>query len=280
MGAAIARKLTEAGHEVTLWNRTPQVADDLAAEIGATSAPSPADAVRGADVVISILSSGAVTESVLLDPDVLAALSGDVVVCDMATSGVETARRLADALSALGVGFVDAPVSGSVPTVAAGQLLVMASGSDRAVGTVEPVLAAFSKRVANLGEPGAGQAMKLSVNLVVHTLNSAVSEALALASSAGISPSDAYDIFQDSVVAAPFVTYKRAAFLDAATPVAMSLDLTRKDLRLITEFSAGQGVSATVAEAVRHEVGAACEAGFGSSDMAALARFLGVPAAE
>jgi len=280
MGAAMARKLAEAGHCVSLWNRTSQVADDLAAEIGATSAASPADAVRGADVVISILSSGAVTETVLLDPTVMDALAADTVVCDMATSGVATAHRLNREFAARGIDFVDAPVSGSTPTIAAGQLLVMASGSEKAVGKAEPVLAAFSKRVSNLGEPGAGQAMKLSVNLVVHTLNSAVSEGLALASSAGIAPSDAYDIFLDSVVAAPFVNYKRAAFLDPGTPVAMSLELTHKDLRLITAFAAEQGVDTIVADAVRTEVGASCEAGFGESDMAALARFLGAPTAE
>ncbi len=276
MGAAMARKLVESGHQVTLWNRTASAAEAVAAETGARVAASPAAAVAEGQLVISILSSGDVTEGVLLDPEVLSAIRPGAVVCDMATSGVATARALDSALSERGVPFVDAPVSGSVPTIAAGQLLVMASGSREGVASAEPVLAAFAKKVAYLGEAGAGQAMKLSVNLVVHTLNSAVSEALALAASAGVEPSAAYEVFLDSVVAAPFVAYKRPAFLDPDTPVAMSLELTNKDLRLITEFARDQGVSATVADAVRAEVAGACAAGYGDQDMAALARFLGV----
>ena len=84
--------------------------------------------------------------------------------------------------------------------------------------------------------------MKLAVNLVVHDLNAAVSEALIIAKRAGIAAEDAYDVFQDSVIAAPFVVYKRAAFLDPETPVAMSLDLVHKDLRLITGLADELGV--------------------------------------
>lgn len=275
MGAAMARKLVEAGHAVTVWNRTPAAAQALAADTGATQAGSAAEAVAGADVVIAILSAGDATLAVLLDEAVLAALPSDAVVCDMGTSGVDAARRIAGVMGEHGIRFVDAPVSGSVPTIAAGQLLVMASGDESGVRAAEPVLLAFAKRVAYLGGAGAGQAMKLSVNLVVHTLNSALSEALALAASGGVSPEDAYDIFQDSVIAAPFVAYKRTAFLDADAPVAMSLDLTAKDLGLITGLARDAGVSTLVANAVRAEVQGACAAGWGSADMAALSRFLG-----
>lgn len=274
MGAAMARKLMGAGHEVTVWNRTDETARALAAEIGVRAAQFPWSAVADADVVISMLSTGEVTEAVLLDEQVRAALRPGTVVVDMATSGVATARTLDAELGNLGVLFVDAPVSGSVPTIEAGQLLVMASGSNEGVTLAEPILEAFAKRVAYLGEAGAGQAMKLAVNLVVHTLNSGVAEALALTSSVGVDPSDAYDIFLDSVVAAPFLQYKRSAFLDPETPVAMSLALTAKDLRLITAFVSAQGIPGPVGAAVRDEVEAACEGGFAEEDMAALARFL------
>jgi len=275
MGTAMAGKLAEAGHAVTLWNRTGAAAAAVAADVGGTASASPAEAVAGADLVISMLAAGEVTQTVLLDVDLLAALRPGTVVCDMATSGVDTARTLAEVLAARGARFVDAPVSGSVPTIAAGQLLVMASGDEEGIRAAEPILMAFAKRVVHLGPAGAGQAMKLAVNLVVHTLNAAVSEALTLAASAGVDPAVAYDIFLDSVVAAPFVAYKRQAFLDSDTPVAMSLALTDKDLRLITDFAEAQGVPALVVEAVREQVAAACAAGRGEEDMAALARYLG-----
>jgi 3-hydroxyisobutyrate dehydrogenase len=274
MGAAMARKLVEAGHRVTVWNRTRAAADAVAGEYRVEVAASPADAVAGASLVISILASGPVTSAVLLDPAVLAALRPGTVVCDMATSGVDVAHELDSALTAAGARFVDAPVSGSVPTIIAGQLLVMASGDPSGIDDAEPILGAFAKKVARLGGAGAGQAMKLAVNLVVFTLNSAVSEALALATSAGVAPADVYDIFEDSVIAAPLVKYKRPAFLDADAPVAMSLALTRKDLGLITAFAAVQGVPTSVAAAVRDEVVQACDAGYAEQDMAALVRFL------
>jgi 3-hydroxyisobutyrate dehydrogenase len=274
MGAAMARKLVEAGHHVTVWNRSPAAAEALAVDCAVTVSATPHDAVTDAVLVISMLADGPATTAVLLDPAVVGALRRGVVVCDMATSGVAAARELDEALTSIGARFVDAPVSGSVPTIAAGQLLVMASGSRGAVSDAEPILSAFAKKVAYLGDAGAGQAMKLAVNLVVHTLNAAVSEALTLASSAGVAPEAAYDVFQDSVIAAPFVNYKRPAFLDPSTPVAMSLALTRKDMGLITDFTAELGLSAGVAAAVLEEVAAACDAGFADQDMAALARFL------
>lgn len=274
MGAAMVRRLVAAGHDVTVWNRTASTADELAASTGVIAADSAAAAVRDADVVISMLASGTITSAVLLEDAVLSALEPGTIVCDMATSGVAAARELDAVLTERGQRFVDAPVSGSVPTIEAGQLLVMASGSASGVADIEPILAAFAKRVVYVGAAGAGQAMKLAVNLVVHTLNSALSEALTLATSAGVAPEAAYDIFEDSVIAAPFVHYKRPAFLDPATPVAMSLSLTEKDLQLITSFAAAQRVPSSVADAVRDQVSAAVQAGLGDQDMAALARFL------
>lgn len=274
MGAAMARKLVEADHRVVLWNRTPEPAEVVAADTAATVARSAVDAVADAEIVISMLSSGAVTESILLADDVLAELTPGTLVCDMATSGVATAKTLQAGLAAAGARFIDAPVSGSVASVESNQLLVMASGDPAAVDEAEGILKAFAKRVVYLGPAGNGQSMKLAVNLVVHALNAALSEALTLAVQSGISAEAAYDVFSDSSIAAPFVLYKRAAFLEAGAPVAMSLGLTSKDLGLITDFAREQGVAAVVADAVRDEVAAACAAGFADDDMAALARFL------
>jgi 3-hydroxyisobutyrate dehydrogenase len=229
--------------------------------------------VRGCQVVLSILADGSATCDVLLDTQVLSALAEGVVVCDLGTSGPAAARTLAARLSQAGVSFVDAPVSGSVPAVVAGTLLVMAAGDPAAVRAAEPVLAAFARRVIRVGEAGAGQAMKLAVNLVVHDLNAALAEALVLAEKSGITRQAAYDVLQDSVVGAPFVTYKRAAFLDPSTPVAMSLDLVLKDLGLVAALAAELGVDDPVTLAARTRVAAACEAGFASQDMAALSRF-------
>jgi 3-hydroxyisobutyrate dehydrogenase-like beta-hydroxyacid dehydrogenase len=272
MGAAMAKRLAAGGHNVVVWNRTRAAADAVgdAARVAGT----PSDAVKGAEFVIAMLSSGEVTESVLLAEDVVAALRDEAIVCDMGTSGVATAHALHDALDAAGHAFVDAPVSGSVPTVEAGQLLVMAGGSAESVAAVTPVWTAFAKQVIHLGGTGTGQAMKLAVNLVVYDLNSAISEALVLATRAGIASGTAYDVFQNSVVAAPFVNYKRDAFLTDDAPVAMSLELVAKDLRLITALADSVQAAVPGTRAVHAAVDAACQAGHNGEDLAALFRYL------
>jgi 3-hydroxyisobutyrate dehydrogenase len=279
MGAAMARRVAGAGHRLTVWNRSPAAAQAVADALPGAAvqvAGSAADAVRGRDVVLAMLADGAVTCAVLLDIEVSGAFSPDAVVCDLATSGVAAAHTLATGLAMRGLRVVDAPVSGSVPAVEAGSLLVMAGGDAEAISLATPVLSAFARRVVRVGDAGAGQAMKLAVNLVVHDLNAALSEALVLAEKAGITREAAYDVLADSVVAAPYVAYKRAAFLDPETPVAMSLDLARKDLRLVGELAAAVAVRTAVTEAAAALVDAACMAGHGAQDMAALSRFLRV----
>lgn len=277
MGSAMAVRVAAAGHAVRVWNRSPQAAESLAAADGSgrtTACAEAPDAVRGADVVLTMLADGDATCAVLLDTALLDALAPDAVVVDLGTSGVAASARLAEGYARAGRRYVDAPVSGSVPAVQAGTLLVMASGDAADVETVRPVLGSFARAVLHVGAQGAGQVMKLAVNLVVHDLNAAVSESLALAESAGIPLDRAYDVLEQSVAGAPFVQYKRAAFLDESTPVAMSLDLVAKDLRLITELARSHDVPVSSTEAVLGQVVAACEDGRGGDDMAGLARFL------
>jgi 3-hydroxyisobutyrate dehydrogenase-like beta-hydroxyacid dehydrogenase len=279
MGSAMARRVAGAGHHLTVWNRTEATARALAESLPAAAvavAPTPAAAVQNNDVILSVLADGDATRAVLLDHAVLAALTPGTVVCDLGTSGVSAAGDIARALYRADIHFVDAPVSGSVSAVEAGNLLVMAGGEPDAVDAARTVLGAFARTIRHVGPAGAGQTMKLAVNLVVHDLNAAVSEALVIAKTAGIAAEDAYDIFQDSVIAAPFVVYKRAAFLDPHATVAMSLDLVNKDLRLITGLAAELGVSVPLTNAAARAVAAACGAGYGSDDMASLTRFLSV----
>jgi 3-hydroxyisobutyrate dehydrogenase len=279
MGSAMARRVAAAGHTVRVWNRTAATAEALAAADadGRTRAEADAaDAVRDADVVLVMLANGEATCALLLDTSVLAALGASTVVVDLGTSGVDAAAQLAAGFTAAGKRYVDAPVSGSVPAVEGGTLLVMASGDEADVDAARDVLGAFSRRVLHLGVAGTGQAMKLAVNLVVHDLNSALSESLALAESAGIPMDRAYDVLAQSVVGAPFVQYKRAAFLDDSTPVAMSLDLVAKDLRLIVGLARRNGVPTASTDAVLGQVDAAVAGGLGGDDMAGLVRFLRV----
>jgi len=279
MGTAMAKELVTAGFQVTLWNRNQAVADKLASEIGLpnlTVSLTPKAALAGADIAICLFTNGIVTQSVLLDDsNVLEGVKDNLIIVDMGTSGVESAKALASALASKNIAFIDAPVSGSVTTIAAHQLLVMASGDKDVIEKASPVFSAFAKKTAYLGEAGTGQAMKLAVNLIVHTLNAAVSEGLALATASGIEASAAYDVLEESVVAAPFVKYKRTAFLDPDFPVAMRIDTVLKDLDLILGLGLSLGLPLTAASGVNELFAQAQQAGFESRDMAALFRFIG-----
>lgn len=278
MGGAMARELAAANHSVTLWNRTAAAAQAVADNIDEAHVIVAADvreALSAAEIVICTFTNGSVTQDVLLsDPELLTSLPSSLIIIDMGTSGVDSAKRLDSAISAAGLRFVDAPVSGSMATIASHQLLVMASGSQSAVNEVEPVLMSFSKKVAYLGHAGAGQAMKLAINLIVHSLNAAVAEGLALATAAGIEPSAAYDLFEESVIAAPFVKYKRSAFLDKSAPVAMRMDTVVKDLNLILGLGTSSQTELTAGKAVAELYESACQAGFSERDMASLFRYL------
>lgn len=278
MGSAMAKELATAGFQVTLWNRNQSVADNLASEMNlpaVTVSLTPKAALENVDIALCLFTNGTVTQSVLLDDsNVLEGVRSNLIIVDMGTSGVESAKALARALASKKIAFIDAPVSGSVATIAAHQLLVMASGDEAVIQKATPIFSVFAKKTAYLGQAGAGQAMKLAVNLIVHTLNAAVSEGLALATASGIEAGAAYDVFDESVVAAPFVKYKRAAFLDPELPVAMRIDTVLKDLNLILGLGQSTGVQLTAAEGVAELFAQAQAAGYESQDMSALFRFI------
>ena len=278
MGSAMAKELATAGYQVTLWNRNQSVADKLSSEINlptVTVSVTPKSALENVDIALCLFTNGIVTQSVLLDDtQVLEGVRSNLIIVDMGTSGVESAKALASALASKKIAFIDAPVSGSVATIAAHQLLVMASGDKAVIEQATPVFSVFAKKTAYLGQAGAGQAMKLAVNLIVHTLNAAVSEGLALATASGIDAAAAYDVLEDSVVAAPFVKYKRAAFLDPELPVAMRIDTVLKDLNLILGLGHTTGVQLTATEGVAELFALAQAAGYESKDMSALFSYL------
>jgi 3-hydroxyisobutyrate dehydrogenase-like beta-hydroxyacid dehydrogenase len=239
MGSRMARNLGEAGFAVSVWNRTREVAEKLAATAPVSPAASAADAVAGAEVVVSMLADDAAVEHVYLDAEsVRSRLQPGTVVADCSTVAPATARLVAQALSTAGVGFVDAPVSGSTATVENRALTIMAGGENTHVERVRPVLEATAGGFHHLGPVGAGATMKLAVNAVVFGLNASLAEALVLAERAGIDRSRAYDVFENSAIAAPVVRYRRAAFENPGeTEVSFRLGLAVKDLELITALA-------------------------------------------
>ena len=276
MGGAMARRFAGAGFPLVLWNRDRSKAEGVAADTGAPIADSAAAASAGADVIVSSLADDAAVIDVYLSSSgVVAGISEGAVAVDTSTVDPSTIERVGEAFDAKGALFVDCPVSGSVSTVEAGQLTIMAGGAANAIDLVEPVLGAISKRVIRVGERGAGAATKLAVNSLLHGLNIALSEALVLAERAGVDRETAYEVFASGAAGAPFLDYKRAAYQDPDdATVAFSLDLVAKDLELITALGQRVGSPMSQAETGLRIVQQAIESGMGDDDLSAVAVFL------
>lgn len=276
MGSAMARRFHNAGFDLVLWNRDRAKAEALAAETGAQTAETPAAAAAAAGVVVSSLADDDALRTVYLgEGGLVGGIVPGAVAVDTSTVDPGTVAEVGAAVDATGAGFLDCPVSGSVTTVEAGALVIMAGGDSELVDRVEPVLSTIAKEIVRVGGRGTGAACKLAVNGLVHSLNIALSEALVLAERAGIDRETAYAVFAGGAGGAPFVHYKRQAFEHPdETPVAFSLDLVAKDLDLITGLAARVGAPMDQASTGLDVVRRAIEAGLGDRDMSAVAVYL------
>lgn len=186
MGGPMAANLLMAGFPVTAWNRTLAKAEALR-PAGATVAASAAAAAEGADTVITMLEGGPVVETVLFEGGVASALVRSALVIDMSSAEPQRARAHAERLAALGIGYLDAPVSGGTPGAKAGMLAIMAGGTEADFERAVPVFSAMG-RATRVGPAGAGQLAKLCNQVIVSVTMAAVAEALLLASAGGADP--------------------------------------------------------------------------------------------
>ncbi|MFE1599438.1 NAD(P)-dependent oxidoreductase [Methylobacterium sp. ID0610] len=184
MGAPMARHLCRAGHAVRVWNRSADKAAPLATD-GAVLAADPRAAVREAEAVICMLSSGPVCGEVLLGPEgALAAMRPGSLLVVMSSIPVETARQQAEIAAEAGILYVDAPVSGGEAGAVAGTLAIMAGGSPDAVAQARPILAAMG-RPTHVGPAGSGQLAKLANQVIVASTLVTVAEAVTFAERGG-----------------------------------------------------------------------------------------------
>jgi 3-hydroxyisobutyrate dehydrogenase-like beta-hydroxyacid dehydrogenase len=276
MGSAMARSLARAGFDLVLQNRTRDRATALAAETGGRVVETPAAAAAAAGVTITMLADDAAVASTYGGPDgLLAGAHEGGVLFDMSTFRPDAITTLETRARAAGSGILDAPVSGSVHLAETGGLTLMVGGDAADLERARPALDAIAKTIVHIGPLGSGAAMKLAVNTVVFGLNGALAEGLVLAEAAGIDRAMAYDVIAASAAGAPFVGYKRAAFLDPeGTPMAFSLDLTEKDLGLILALAESLGVAMPQAAANRTLVHEAAANGRGTNDFASVAEEL------
>jgi 3-hydroxyisobutyrate dehydrogenase len=265
MGAAMARSLLRAGHEVAVWNRSAHRAEPLAAD-GAHVAETPLEAVAGAEAVLTMLTDGSAVEEVMADDGTLGALPEGCVWIQISTVGVEATERLAALADEAGVTFVDAPVSGTRRPAENGELIVLASGPDDALDRCAPVFDAIGSFTRRLGSAGAGTRFKLVLNSWVVLLNSAIAETLTVARSLGFHPDQVLETIAGGPLDSGYAQLKGRLMIDGDFEPSFPLKHARKDAQLVLDAAERDLplIAAVVEQLERAEA-----LGYGDEDMAA-----------
>ncbi|MHC3469582.1 NAD(P)-dependent oxidoreductase [Streptomyces sp. 7R007] len=270
MGAAMARNIARAGHTVRAWNRTRAKAEPLAAD-GAHIADTPAEAVRDADVVLTILYDGPTTLDVMREA--ADALRPGVAWVQSTTAGLESTARLAAFAAEHGLVFYDAPVLGTRQPAEAGQLTVLAAGPEEGRAAVEPVFDAVGARTLWTGRDGsAGSAsrLKLVANSWVVAATAATGEVLALAKALDVDPQHFFDLIGGGPLDMGYLRAKAGMVLEnRLTPPQFAVTTAAKDARLIVAAGEEHGVRLDVAAASAERLERAAAQGHGDEDMVA-----------
>ena len=267
MGAAMARNLAREGHEVHAWNRSPEKAEPLTADCIAV-AETPADAARGAEVLVTML----------LDADATAGPAGDALKVlapgamwwQAGTVGVPGAGRLAGLAASTGVTNGDGPVRGTRAPAEAGQLTVVAAGPDEALDLLEPVFGAPAAKVIRTGAPPSASRFKLVLNHWVAGLTTLTGETVRLARALGVDPSRFLETIAGGPLDAGYAQLKGRAMLDGDYPTSFSVSNVAKDIRLMLEAAEETDLELALAPAMLARFEAAERAGHGSDAMAAV----------
>ncbi|MFD9246428.1 NAD(P)-dependent oxidoreductase [Streptomyces sp. NPDC059556] len=270
MGAAMARNLLRAGLAVRVWNRTRAKAEPLAAD-GAYVADTPDEAVRGADVVLTVLHDGPAVLRTMRQA--APGLRRGAAWVQSTTSGIEEVGEQAGLAREHGLVFFDAPVLGTRAPAEAGQLVVLAAGPSGDRQAVEPVLQAVGSRTVWTGEDGADAAatrLKLVANSWVLAATNATGEVLALSKALGVDPQSFFDVIAGGPLDMGYLHAKAALVLeDRLSPASFAVNTAVKDARLIVDAGRRHGVRLDVAAAGAERLARASAQGHGEDDMAA-----------
>jgi 3-hydroxyisobutyrate dehydrogenase len=274
MGAAMARNLLKAGLRTTVWDRSPSATAPLV-QAGADAKTSPTEAVRDADVVITMLPTAEVVNSVMIDGGVVLGFAHGTAWAQMGTIGLAATDELAQRVRQLrpDVMLVDAPVSGTKGPAEAGKLLILASGPAAAEPIIRPVFAALGRTPAWLGEAGQGSRMKLVINAYLAELIQGVAEALTLAGRLGVEPAKLEAMIKDGPLDAPLADAKLHKMERGDFSPEFPLEWALKDVDLALDAVGRDALPVLAALSAAWRT--AVQAGHGREDIAAAVLALG-----
>jgi 3-hydroxyisobutyrate dehydrogenase len=264
MGAPMARRIAEAGHDVTVWNRTIAKAQPLA-EHGAHVAEDAAAATTGAEVVVTMLTDGDTVEEVMRVA--APAAPAGCVWWQASTVGIDATERLAALAAEHELAFVDAPVLGTRGPAEEGKLVVLASGEDAALEKLQPLFDAVGSKTIRLGEAGAGTRFKLVMNHWVLAVADAIAETIAFAEGLGLDPSLFLEAIKGGTLDIGYAHLKGPGMITGDLPVAFPLKHALKDANLILEAAERHHLDLALARAVRDRFARAADQGLADKDM-------------
>jgi 3-hydroxyisobutyrate dehydrogenase len=271
MGAAIASRLLQRQHSVTVWNRTREKAQALA-DAGACVATTPRELATAGEVVISMLTDAEAIDATYRGRDGL--LAGEVqgkLFIEMSTVRPQVEKALATSVTAKGAALIECPVGGTVGPAKEGRLFGFVGGAAADVARARPVLDDLCRRVEHVGPVGAAASVKLAINLPLLVYYQALGEALSLCRSVDVDPQRLIDIFADTS-GGPNMLKTRGAAIAATlqgmetSPVTFDVDLIRKDLRAMLEEAAALGIDMPLTAEALERYDAAARDGFGAKD--------------
>jgi 3-hydroxyisobutyrate dehydrogenase-like beta-hydroxyacid dehydrogenase len=231
MGGSMAARFLAAGHPVYGEERNRQHADELVQE-GLEWRDTPREVAEAADIVFTSVPDDGVLEQVASGPDgILAGLAAEKIWVDVSTVSPGASRELAERVRALGATMLDAPVSGSVPQVQAGTLMIMVGGDAQAYERVEPILRELGTP-RHIGQNGQGLVLKLAINISLAVQMLAFAEGLLLAERSGIDPELAVEVMTESPIGSPMLKARAALVLDLPEEAWFNVGLMQKDLVL------------------------------------------------
>jgi 3-hydroxyisobutyrate dehydrogenase len=269
MGAPMAANLAKAGFNVRAWNRTADRAAALAWD-GAIPAASPAHAVGGAGILITMLADGPATEQVWRELETVLAVNQGLIWLQMATVGLDWTQRFAVTAGRHGVSFFDAPVSGSQGPAEAGELVILASGPSGPREAVAPVFDALGRATVWLGPAGNGTRAKLVLNNWLADITETTAENLSFARRLGLDPGALVNLLESTPLAAPYAMHKARVMLAGDFAPAFALKHALKDADLAAQAAGESGAALPLTQALLPRWRRAVANGHAEDDVAAI----------
>ncbi|TJZ89567.1 NAD(P)-dependent oxidoreductase [Paracoccus gahaiensis] len=233
MGFPMAGHLAKAGHQVTVYNRSPAKAEAWTAEHGGASAPTPRAAAEGAQMVLACVGNDDDLRQVCLGPDgAFAGMQSGAVFVDHTTVSAEVTRELAEVAQAAGIAYVDAPVSGGEAGAKNGQLSIMCGGAEADVARAAEVVGAYAKICRRMGPVGAGQMTKMCNQIAIAGLVQALSESLAFARKAGLDVAEVVEVISQGAAGSWQMVNRHATMATGSFDHGFAVDWMRKDLAI------------------------------------------------